>query len=150
MPRLHNYEMAMKAIQKAKEENIVTLHVASQPIFGMGREPMDDPNLVYSYGAGLFWKNRDKIDSSILLLPMDSRSSASPTGDSNYSFHRTGGLSVTVPYLAGLYALACQCDPNIKFNEFWNLLDKTSVPIKLNGVVIGKAVNPLSIKELKK
>jgi hypothetical protein len=148
MSRIDNYDMAMKAIQKAKEENIVTLSVDSHPFFGMGREPLDDPNLVSSYSAGQFWKNRDNIDGSRLLVPMDSRSTASPTGDSDYVFYRSGGLSMTVPYLAGLYALACQCDPDIRFSEFWNLLDKTSVPIEQNGIIIGKVVNPLCIKEL--
>jgi hypothetical protein len=148
MSRSDNYEMAKKAIQKAKEENIVTLSVVSHPFYGMGREPLHDPNLVSSYSAGQFWKNRDNIDGSRLLVPMDARCTASPTGNSDYVFYRSGGLSKSVPYLAGLYALACQCDPNIEFSEFWNLLDKTSVPIELNGVIIGKAVNPLCIKEL--
>ena len=44
---------------------------------------------------------------------MDSRCTASPTGINDYVYYREGGMSWTVPYLAGLYALACQVNPDI-------------------------------------
>ena len=47
-----------------------------------------------------------------LLVPMDSRTTASPTGPQDYVFYRSGGTSWTAPYLAGLYALACQVKPD--------------------------------------
>lgn len=146
-PGTLNYEMARNSIEKAKAEGIITLFVISHPYYGLGREPLEDPNLVGSFGAGLFWKDRNKIDSSRLLVPMDSRATASPTGNADYVFYRKGGLSKTVPYLAGLFALACQFKPDIEFGEFWTLLEKNSVPIEQNGRVVGKAVNPLCILE---
>jgi hypothetical protein len=59
------------------------------------------------------------IDQNILLIPMDSRTTASPTGFNDYVFYRWGDLSWTVPYLAGMYALACQVNPDVTPEEFW-------------------------------
>ena len=147
---MNNYEMAMEAIKKAEEDNIVTLYVGSYPILGLGREPLADPNLMSSYSAGLFWRNQDRIDSTRLLVPMDSRCTASPTGNSDYAFYRSGGMSWAVPYLAGLYTLACQCNPSIKFSEFWDLLVESSIPIKEDDKIMGKAIDPSCLAELKR
>ncbi len=50
---------------------------------------------------------------------MDSRCTASPTGINDYVYYREGGMSWTVPYLAGLYALACQVNPDIILYVFF-------------------------------
>ena len=50
---------------------------------------------------------------------MDSRCTASPTGANDYVYYCQGGLSWSIPYLAGLYALACQVKPDITPELFW-------------------------------
>jgi hypothetical protein len=50
---------------------------------------------------------------------MDSRCTASPTGTEDYAFYREGGWSWCIPYIAGLYALACQVRPEITPEVFW-------------------------------
>lgn len=50
---------------------------------------------------------------------MDSRCTASPTGINDYVYYREGGMSWTVPYLAGLYTLACQVNPDIILDVFF-------------------------------
>ncbi|MBE6059414.1 MAG: hypothetical protein E7215_04475 [Clostridium sulfidigenes] len=62
--------------------------------------------------------NMDKPE-ELLLIPIDSKTVASPTGEKDYVFYREGGWSWCMPYLAGLYALACQVKPNITPEEFW-------------------------------
>jgi hypothetical protein len=44
---------------------------------------------------------------------------ASPTGNDDYVFYSEGGWSWAVPYVAGLYALACQVKPDITPAVFW-------------------------------
>jgi hypothetical protein len=50
---------------------------------------------------------------------MDSRTTAGPVGPKDYAFYRVGGSSWTAPWIAGLYALACQIDPGITPDVFW-------------------------------
>jgi hypothetical protein len=44
---------------------------------------------------------------------MQARTTATPTGKEDYVFDVPGGMSWTVPYLAGMYALAAQVRPDI-------------------------------------
>jgi len=115
---------------------------------GLGRPPLTDPDEFASYEPGLwwsqaFWASPDKPlkrprflrdwrarrlaklfqDLGLkqrLLIPMDSRTTASPTGENDYVFYREGGWSWSIPYIAGLYALAVQVDPQITPDRFWS------------------------------
>ena len=69
--------------------------------------------------------------SNVLLVPMDSRTTASPTGIENYVFYREGGWSWSIPYLAGMYALAVQIKPEITLEEFWDAALKTGKTIQI-------------------
>ncbi len=86
---------------------------------------------------------------SVLLVPMDSRAAASPGGGEEYVFYREGGWSWSVPYIAGLYALAVQVDREITPHEFWKQALRTGNLLELerNGssVSVGKIVNPVRL-----
>jgi membrane protease YdiL (CAAX protease family) len=123
------------------------------PFNGLGRAPAADPERFESYVPGLFWADvffrawacRDlrrvpagtsprmsaalheqyvKLTQS-LFVPMDARTTASPTGPHEYVFYRGGGWSWSIPYIAGLYALAVQVDPSITPPRFWALVRRT-------------------------
>jgi len=86
---------------------------------------------------------------SLLLIPMDSRTTASPSGISEYVFYRQGGWSWSIPYIAGLYALAAQVDPEITPERFWSLAIETGRTIELrhDGEIIplGPIVDPMAL-----
>jgi len=89
---------------------------------GIGRNPFDDPDSGSSYVPGLWWSNRPgmyDILPGCLLVPMDTRTTASPTGDDHYVYYRDGGWSWAIPWIAGMYALACQADPSVTPDRFW-------------------------------
>lgn len=102
---------------------------------GLGRDPRADPDNVSAYGPGSWWRDRfvalggDLTRTAgwtprpnvgqVLLVPMDSRTFAAPTGAHDYAFDRTGGWSWSIPYLAGLYALAAQVRPDVTPELFW-------------------------------
>ena len=50
---------------------------------------------------------------------MDCRILASPTGANDYVFYSSSGWSWAVPWIAGLYALACETQPDITPARFW-------------------------------
>lgn len=89
---------------------------------GMGRGALNDPNGFSSYLPGLFWEdmfyNNDGWP-AMLLVPMDSRTTASQEGVNQCAFYRDGGLSWSIPYIAGMYALALDVKPEVTPEEFW-------------------------------
>lgn len=130
-PDQKGYREAMTAVERAARENVFVIsagveHTHGLAFNGLGREPLADPNEFHSYGPGswwaaVFWDNPTKFSPGRRLhVPMDSRAMASPTGVDDYFFCSSGGWSWAVPWLAGLYALACQVDPDITPDRFWH------------------------------
>ena len=127
----------------------------------LGRNPLSNPNGFSSYETGAFFANEFYENPSIfdpsstLLVPMDSRAVASPTGKSEYVFYREGGLSWAVPYIAGVYALAVDADPNITPSKFWEYSLDTGKTIKFwhdgKTYSLGRIMDPYAlIKKLLK
>jgi hypothetical protein len=153
---MNGYEKAMESIERAKKEGIYTVYVGSDPFMGLGRNPLNDPDRIASYTKGEYWKKYSISNAEQLLLPMDSRCTASPTGINDYVFYWDGGMSWVVPYVAGLYALACEVRPEMTPDTFWAEALKTSSTLysdSSNNEKIGQVVNPAklieSIQEMK-
>ena len=124
---------ATRAVDRARREGVF---VVSSSLFetsgrrfafgGLGREPLADPGAYGSYGPGLWWaesffggKFKSAAGVTPLLVPMDARTAAGPRGPDDYAFYRQGGLSWAIPWIAGLYALACQVRPDVTPDLFW-------------------------------
>lgn len=165
------YDEVTAAVNRAKQEGIFVVSSSLTDTYGyifngLGRDSLMDPEKASSYKAGWFWENTVSSYGSskagnpynanyILLVPMDSRTTASPTGINDYVFYRTGGLSWSIPYIAGLYALACQVDPAMTPDKFWetslNTGDRLNVNRNGKDYYLGKIVNPIKLMdEIKK
>ena len=121
-------------------------------INGLGRPPMADPDRFESYVPGMFWAKRladQRLPKNALLMPMDSRCTAGPTGAKDYAFYRQGGWSWITPYLAGVYALAVQVKPELTPVEFLSLTLRTGHAMNWPGdnttVPLGVVVDPVAI-----
>lgn len=148
-------EELLTAIGRAKKAGVLVLTTSPGLYYdfdfiGLGREPLADPDEPASYGPGLFWR-KSFLDGGMrlketLLVPMDSRTTASPGGDEDYVFYRRGGMSWSVPYLAGLYALACQADPGTTPESFLKKALDSARPLKVRGggvqMVLDKVADP--------
>lgn len=64
---------------------------------------------------------------------MDSRTLASPTGPEAYAHDGQGGMSWTIPYVAGLYALAAQVNPGLTPDQFRAALFRTARSVPWRG-----------------
>jgi hypothetical protein len=85
-----------------------------------------------------------------LVLPEGSKTVAHPGGGEEYGFYRTGGWSSISPYLAGLYALACQVKPDVTPEGFWRAALATGDPVPIEGPsarFAGKLVCPAKLIE---
>jgi hypothetical protein len=101
---------------------------------GLGRDPFASPDEFSSYQPGVWWGKdfyAGKIPTPQLLIPMDARTIASPTGIEDYAYYGGGGLSWVYPYLAGTYALAVQVKPEITPEEFWKLALETGKTVQV-------------------
>jgi hypothetical protein len=147
------------AVDEAKAEGVLIVSGSRNmtrmygfKMFGLGRPPLADPDSFGSYGLGLFWVDISPEDPYIkdsLLIPMDSRTTASFTGTEDYVFFSIGGGSWAMPYLAGLYALAAQVQPGITPEEFLSLAVETgreiTVPRGKEEIVLHPVVDPAAL-----
>lgn len=145
-----NYEDYKKAVERAKKEGVFVIAVSSDVDYGfrfggLGREPLEDPNDINSYYAIDIdeWKDEGRI-----FFPMDARTFASYIGENEYSWFRYGGASWTVPYIAGLYAMALQVNPDTTPDLFWNTVEETADikmdPIYNKEILIANPINLIS------
>jgi hypothetical protein len=138
-PESVGYDEITAAVNEAKKAGIFVISSSLSETYGLqfhalGRDPLADPNKFESYVPGLWWENMfyDGMPlKETLLIPMDSRTTASEQGPQHYVFYREGGWSWSIPYLAGMYALAVQVKPEITPEEFWETALKTGKTIQL-------------------
>lgn len=116
-----------KAIEEAKKSGVFVITTSNEETYGfslmgLGREITDSPDDLNSYKAGIFWAENFYNDGFLLentlLVPMDARTYASFTSPNDYAFETSGGLSWSVPWLAGMYALCLQKIPDLTPEKF--------------------------------
>jgi hypothetical protein len=135
-PRDDGYEEMTAACREAEAAGIFVVSCNMGQIYGLGRHPLANPDVFESYEPCCSWA-KDFYDREAptrrgrLLAPMDSRTTASFTGTDAYFFGRIGGFSWVIPYIAGVYALAAQVEPQITPERFWALAMKTGRTIEL-------------------
>lgn len=138
-PTYKGYDEMVAAVNEAKTAGIFVISTNLDETYGLafhglGRDPLADPNSPESYFPGIWWANAFYSGMSLnqtLLVPMDSRTTASPTGINDYVFYREGGWSWCIPYLAGMYALAAQVKPEITPEEFWHTALRTGTTVQI-------------------
>lgn len=144
-----------RAIELAKAHGIFVIYSNMEDSYGfgfhgLGRPPMEDPNLLASYiPAHISLSDYNGFfDESVprILAPMDSRAIADYTDPDGYTFNPLGGRSWTMPYLAGVYALAVQVDPTITGERFWALALETGTTVTVRTgdgtTTLGPIVDP--------
>ena len=163
MPEDRGAEAMEAAIARARAAGIAVVCVNShdpllEPWMGMGRTPYGDPGRLEDCRPGAFWAEAlysgeyRGADGSLLLVPMDRRTAASPAGPEEYAHFPEGGMSWAVPWVAGLYALACQVKPEVTFEEFLAAAQATAHPVSIRTderteYPCGKAVDPAALLE---
>jgi membrane protease YdiL (CAAX protease family) len=151
-PGYHDFQAAA---EEAKRAGLLVISSSVKQVHGfrfhgLGRSPLSNPDELTSYERGLWWTPGGLARlSGHLLVPMDSRTTASPTGENDYVFYRQGGWSWSIPYIAGLYALAAQVDPGITPDRFWSLALQTGreIQIKCDGEsqTLGRIADPAAL-----
>ena len=158
-PNKEGYDEVNAAVERAKEEGILVVSSSLEDTYelyfdGLGKEPLSDADDFNSYRPGSWWEKNYSfvLSRNTLLAPMDFRCTAAPNGTEDYAVYSSGGWSWTIPYIAGVYALACQVDPEITYYEFWEVALETGVSINLKNdfgqeYELKKIINPAGIMD---
>ncbi len=154
------YQQITDAANKAKAAGLLVISSSVDKVHGfsfhgLGRSALTNPDDVSSCEPGAFWAKAFYQGKSPanrlhrLLVPMDARTTASPTGASEYVFYAQGGWSWSIPYIAGVYALAAQVEPKITPDRFWALALRTGRIIDLHrggkAYKLGPILNPAGL-----
>jgi hypothetical protein len=128
------YETITSAVETAKAAGIFVVSSSIYETYGyrfmgMWRDFLSDPNRFESYDVAS-WERQYFLSGMFpadktLMVPMEARATASPTGLNDYAFYGQGGWSWAIPYVAAMYALACQVDPGVTPAHFWELALQT-------------------------
>jgi hypothetical protein len=161
-PGEKGYEEFLAVTRKAAREKVFVLSTCLRRTHGLkfdglNRPALADPSDFQSYGPGswwaeMFWNGSSRfMPGKRLCVPMDARTTASPAGDRDYVHYDYAGWSWSVPWIAGLYALACEVQPNITPEAFWALALKTGRNIRLQqageAIDLGTLADPVSLIE---
>ncbi len=115
-----------KAIKKAKENNIEILClIPGNKIFifsSATRVSYSDVNDITKFMPYFDLPNYKNI-----YVPTDKITYASFLGEEEYAYAPWEGMSSIVPYVAGLYTLACQADSSITFEKFSEIANYTAI-----------------------
>jgi hypothetical protein len=154
-PGQKGYAEVTAAVEEAKAEGVFVIcssltRISGFRFFGLGRDMMSDPDEFASYRLAR-WGPMIAGRRDHLLVPMEARTTASPSGKEDYTFSLEGGLSWCIPYIAGAYALAAQVDPKITPERFWALALKTGrivqVPHEGKSLDLGPILDPAQLLE---
>ncbi len=169
-PKNPGFRAMNRAVRRASKAgifvvsgNLGTDHTPRFLFWGLGRAATDSPDDPGSFRP-LPWADwisqiggRDNFDKyyarrlerldspEFLLIPEGSKTVAQADGPAEYGFYPPGGWSSIIPYIAGLYALACQVRPDVTPDVFWEAALETGDPMtvrKDNTAYAGKLVNP--------
>ncbi|RHN03006.1 S8/S53 family peptidase [Dielma fastidiosa] len=147
-------------IEKAKSAGIFVITVTpsvnySFDINFLGRKLNTDSDQLNSYTLPLICQTipeaiciRDETVNPMIYAPMDGRTLAGDGGENSYTYLSTGGASWTVPWLAGMYALCVQADPDMNPDKFIRKINETGDILTLDtGEKIKTVINPQRLIE---
>lgn len=150
------------AIERAKDAGVFVITTSTEDnygfsLMGLGKEELTaDPEDISSYRPGNFWSDYfysgEMADASrMLLVPMDARTYASWYTADGYEFASSGGLSWSVPWLAGLYALCIQVDDDLTPELFIEKAFETgtvqTIEYQGKSYEFGTIINPAALVE---
>ena len=145
------------AVGEARAQGVLVVYTSMEFVYGigymgLGRDPLNDPEQFESYGPSAWWASAfysGQMHSRMIFAPMDSRTTADPSGTGDYAFYRTGGLSWATPWVAGMYALAVQVDPSLTPEHFLELAMETgrTIDVQHEGKTykLGPILDPVAL-----
>lgn len=122
-----DHKRVFNAIETAKKENVFvitpSLHMNyDYAVSGLDRDEGKDMDSINSYHlTSLLRYDGGRYITDTLFIPMGNRTIASFSAVDGYEYSTVGGYSWICPWLAGMYALTLQANPNITPEQFLDI-----------------------------
>lgn len=125
---IDNYDRAL--FLKEIEDNVLEKLVSEKNVDGILKRLRETRNEVLANVSDSdlrknIEENLPKREQQV-IVPSDYRTMASCAGPGEYMYNGKGGMSWSVPYLAGLFALALQVNPNLTKQEIASAINDTA------------------------
>jgi hypothetical protein len=146
-PGQRGFAEVAQAAQEAKAAGLLVISSSVEmthgfKFHGLGRDLLASADDFASCRPAR-WGQQMYANHDHLLVPMDMRATASPTGKDEYAFYGDGGWSWAIPYIAGAYALAAQVEPKITPERFWALAMKTGRTVEMKDGAKTMSLGPI-------
>ena len=155
------YDRMLEAIAHAEKNGIFVLTTSPQEyasfrLYGLDRDVSGEADELSAYHPAAWISEQYyawmATQEHLLLVPSGGRTYASANGAWKYEWDYTGGMSWGVPWLAGVYALCCQVDPDLTPERFIEAAEQAgkTIEVEANGTTysIGKVVDPAGTIDL--
>ena len=155
------YDRMLEAIAHAEKNGIFVLTTSPQEyasfrLYGLDRDVSGEADELSAYHPAAWISEQYyawmATQEHLLLVPSGGRTYASANGAWKYEWDYTGGMSWGVPWLAGVYALCCQADPDLTPERFIEAAEQAgkTIEVEANGTSysIGKVVDPAGTIDL--
>ncbi|MEI7741847.1 MAG: S8/S53 family peptidase [bacterium] len=118
----------IEAVNLAESEGIIVIDPNSNRLGTdyVGGGAVNDKEDVEDYDLAIFLKGHCEMPSPI-VVPSDYRTTPSPKGTNEYMYAANTGMSWAVPYLAGLFTLGLQVNPDLSKQELVRFFDQTAI-----------------------
>ena len=155
------YDRMLEAIAHAEKNGIFVLTTSPQEyasfrLYGLDRDVSGEADELSAYHPAAWISEQYyawmATQEHLLLVPSGGRTYASANGAWKYEWDYTGGMSWGVPWLAGVYALCCQVDPDLTPERFIEAAEQAgkTIEVEANGTTysIGKVADPAGTIDL--
>ncbi len=128
-----------QAIERAIDTGITVVYV-TRTLGGAGCPVYKDRDNPENYILwSVFKKYPEKIPDNAIYVPCQFVTAASRRGVKDYVYFGNGGLSMAVPYLAGVIILGYQVNPNLRTDEIFEYIRETGTPFNRGWLINPKA-----------
>ena len=120
-PDVKNNDEFVKAVNACEEAGIMVWFCGDYSIAAF--VPMSDRNNMNSL---TFSNWMDRYSPELVYVPAEGTTAAAESGEEGYTYWSKGGLSWTMPYILGLYAIVLQIDPTMTKDEIRQMVTETA------------------------
>ncbi len=120
-PELKNNDLFVEAVEACEEAGIMVWFCGDYAVASfVPFSDRNDLNNLYSDYQNGGW------NPELVYVPGSGRSAAAETGYRQYIYWSSGGLSWTMPYILGLYAIVLEIDPAMTKDDIRTLVKETA------------------------
>lgn len=143
--RKFGLDVWQEALFESEKQGLIVVHANLDFYFIGGGQPHDKES-IEDFEEASWLRRQGLLNQESIHIPSDYRTRASEAGINDYCFDEQGGLSWSIPYLAGVITLMLQVNPGLTKAQSLEIIQKTC---SVNSKSL-KIINPVAAVEMAK